>query len=208
MIKIDRLIAAVVFLAAIALSPILGQTRPTAGQPSSQPAPQTTSSLPDGKIAFIYSEAFQDAKTGIARVTALMSALNREFQPRQTELNQLQQKGQQLNDDIEKTRAVADPKTIQQKIDQLELLKKDITRKSEDAQAALEKRQAELFAPLEKEIDAALQVYAKAHGITVIIDRTRVPLVFADNSIDITRGFINEFNSKNPATAAATTPTP
>ena len=206
--KIDRLIAAVAFVAAIALSPTVAQTRPT-GQPAPQPAaPQTTGTLPDGsKIAFIYSEQFQDAKTGIARVTALMGALNREFQPRQTELNQLQQKGQQLTDDIEKTRAVADPKTIQQKMDQLEQLKKEITRKSEDAQTALEKRQAELFAPLELEIDKALQAYAKAHGITVIIDRTRVPLVFADNSIDITRAFINEFNSKYPATAA-TTPTP
>jgi Skp family chaperone for outer membrane proteins len=203
--KIDRLIAASVLVAVVALSGF-AQTKP-ATQPAPQPSPpQTTGTVPDSKIAWIYSEAFQDPKTGIARVNALANALNREFQPRQTELTQLQQKAQQLNDDIEKTRSVADPKTLQQKVDQLEQLKLDAKRKSEDAQAALEKRQQEMFAPLEEDISKALQAFAKAHGISVIIDRSRVPLVYAADSIDVTRAFINEFNSKFPATASVATP--
>jgi len=40
----------------------------------------------------------------------------------------------------------------------------------------------------------------------VIIDGTQVPLVYASASIDITRVFINEFNSKNPVTASVTPP--
>ena len=34
----------------------------------------------------IYSDAFLDAKTGIGRFNTLITTLNREFQPRQTEL--------------------------------------------------------------------------------------------------------------------------
>ena len=200
------MIAAFALVVAVTLLSASAQTKP-AGTPAQQPAaPQTTAPIPDSKIAWIFSEAFQDPKTGIARLTALANSLNREFQPRQTELNQLTQKAQQLNDDIEKTKNVADPRTLQQKADQLEQLKVEIKRKQEDAQSALEKRQQEIFAPLEQDIDTALKAYAKARGISVIIDRSRVPLVYAADSIDITRAFINEFNSKNPATASAAAP--
>ena len=204
--KIYRLIAAFAFLAASAVSPVLAQPKP-AGQPAQQPAaPQTSAPLPDSKMAVIYSDAFLDPKTGIARFNALLNNLNREFQPRQTEINQLQQRAQQLTDDIEKTRAVADPKTIQQKMDQLELLKTDLKRKSEDARTAYDKRRGEIFEPLQVDIGKALEAYAKARGITVIIDGSQVPLVYADDKLDITRAFINEYNSKNPATASVTTP--
>jgi outer membrane protein len=204
--KIYRLLAAFAFLAAVAVSPVLAQTKP-AGPPAQQPAgPQTSGPVPDSKIALIYSDAFLDQKTGIARFNALMTTLNREFQPRQTEINQLQTRVTQLQDDIEKTRAVADPKTIQQKMDQLDQLKKEYQRKGEDAQAAYNKRRGEIFQPLQDDIGKALEVYAKAHGITVIIDASQVPLVYAADSLDITRPFINEFNSKNPATASAATP--
>jgi hypothetical protein len=37
----------------------------------------------------------------------------------------------------------------------------------------------------------------------VIVDGSQVPFVYAADNIDITRAFITEFNSKNPATAAA-----
>lgn len=206
MIKIDRLIAAFALVAAISLSPAVAQTRP-AGQPAAQPAaPQTSGPMPDSKIALIYSDAFLDPKAGIARFNVLQNNLNREFQPRQTEINQLQQKITQLTEDIDKTRPVADPKTIQQKMDQLEQLKKDYQRKGEDAQAAYTKSRQEMFQPLQDDIGKALEAYAKAHGITVIIDGSQVPLVYADDKLDITRVFINEFNSKNPVTASAKTP--
>jgi len=154
----------------------------------------------------IYSNEFTDPKTGIAKFGVLVNALNKEFDIKKKELDALQTKALQLNDEIEKTRNVADPKQIQAKMDQLEQMKKDFTRKSEDAQALSDKRQAETFQPLQDEIKKALEIYAKAHGINVIIDGSNVPVVYAADSLDITRAFINEFNSKNPATAAVTTP--
>jgi Skp family chaperone for outer membrane proteins len=200
--KIDRLIAALAFVAAVALAPTFAQTKPA----TPQPTPAAGATVPDTKIALIYSEAFLDAKTGIARFSVLLNNLNREFQPRQTEINQLQQKAQTLNDEIEKTRSVGDPKTIQLKVDQLELMKKDLQRKGEDAQVAYNKRRGEVFQPLQDDIGKALEVYAKGHNINVIIDGSQVPVVYAEASIDITRAFINDFNNKFPATASATTP--
>ena len=202
--KTDRLIAAFAFIAAISVSPVLAQ-RPAAAQPAA-PAPQTSANVPDTKIALIYSDLFLDDKTGIARFTTLLNTLNREFQPRQTELQQIQQKATTLNDEIEKTKTVADPKTIQQKVDQLETYKIDLKRKSEDAQQAYDKRRKEIFGPLQESIGKALEVFAKQRGITVIIDGSQVPVVYAADSIDVTRAFINDFNGKNPATASVTPP--
>lgn len=204
--KIDRLIA-LAFVVAVAVSPAFGQTRPAA--PAGSPAPVQTGNVPDSKIAMVYTDLFLDPKTGIAKFTSLINTLNREFQPRQTELQQLQEKIKQLTNEINQAQAassVVDPKSVQAKIDQLEQFKKDATRKAEDGQAAFDRRRKDLFAPVQDEIAKALEAYAKQHNINVIIDGSQVPLVYAADSIDITRAFINDFNSKNPATAAVTPP--
>ncbi|HKY26694.1 MAG TPA: OmpH family outer membrane protein [Pyrinomonadaceae bacterium] len=207
--KIDRFIAAIAFLAALAVSPALAQTKPAttpATSPQTAAPQQTSASVPDSKIALIQSDLFMDPKTGIAKFNTLLNTLNREFQPRQTELQGIQTKVQTLSDDIEKTKSVADPGALQRKVDDLEQLKKDFQRKGEDAQAAYNRRRQEIFQPLQLEIGKALEAFAKQRGITVIIDASQVPVVYASESIDVTRAFINEFNSKNPATAASVTP--
>ena len=199
--KIDRLIAAFAFVLALAVSPVLAQPKTAASAPA-----QSTANVPESKIALIYSDAFLDPKTGINRFTTLISNLNREFQPRQTELQSLQGKIQALTDDIAKTTTVADPKTIALKQEQLDQAKKDYQRKGEDAQTAYNKKRTEMFSPLQDDIGKALEAYAKAHNINVIIDGSQVPLVYAAEPLDITRAFISEFNSKNPATAVVTPP--
>ena len=155
-------------------------------------------------MALIYSDDFRDAKTGIARYNALMDQLTKEFQGAQDGVNQLGQRIQQLNDDIDKTKAVAAPDATRQKIAQLDQMRTDYKRRVEDGQAAYKKRRDEVFAPLDQEIFKALEIYAKARGITVIIDGNQVPLVYVAEAIDITRAFINDFNSKNPVTASST----
>jgi len=204
--KIDRLIAAVALLATVAISSVSAQQKPAAPAGAPATGAQSTGAVPDSKMALIYSEAFLDPKAGIARFANLMATLNREFQPRQTELNGLQTRIAALTKEISDTQAVADPKAIQQKTDQLEQLKKDYQRKGEDAEAAYTRRRQEIFAPLQEDIGKALEVFAKARGITVIVDASQVPMVYASDSIDITRAFISDFNSKNPATASVTQP--
>ena len=201
--QIDRIIVALAFVMAVAVSPVLAQPRPAA--PATTTTAQSPSNVPQSKIALIYSDAFLDAKTGIGRFTALITTLNREFQPRQTELQGMQQRIQTLTNEVNQAQAasaVVDPKSIQAKIEQLEQLKKDYQRKGEDAQAAYNRRRGEMFSPLQEDIGKALETYAKANNIHVIIDGSQVPLVYAADALDITRSFINDFNSKNPATAA------
>ena len=157
-------------------------------------------------MAMIYSDAFLDPKNGIARFNSLLGTLNREFEPRRTELQSLQTRINTLTKEIEDTQNVADPNAIRQKRDQLAQLSTEFKRKGEDAEAAYNKRRQEIFTPLQQDIAKALEAFAKARGITVIVDGSNVPLVYAADSIDVTRAFITEFNSKNPATASVAQP--
>jgi Skp family chaperone for outer membrane proteins len=211
--KFYRFILSVAFIAVVATASVLAQTRPAATQPKPTTAPASSASgdsaasVPSAKIAVIYSQAFLDQKTGIARFTTLVTTLNREFQSKDTELQQLAQKISALNDELTKAGAASGVSdAMRAKADQLEQMKKDYQRKGEDGQAAYNKRRGELFQPLNDDIGKALEVYAKAHNINVIIDGSQVPVVYAADAIDITEAFIKEFNAKNPATAAVTTP--
>lgn len=176
------------------------------------PAPaQTTVALPMSKMAIIYTDLFLDPKTGIGKFNTVLGKLNGEFQKVKDDITAMQTRGQALETEVNKLRDAPagtpiDNTALQNKIDQLEQLKKDIQRKAEDAQAAYNKRRQELFQPLQIEVGKALEEFAKARGINVILDGVQVPLLYAAESTDITRAFINEFNSKNPVTASTTPP--
>lgn len=204
--RIFRLAAASLFLAAIAVLPAYGQG---ASRPAS-PAPQTggTAAIGEGKIAVIDTGIFFDQKQGIARFNILMTTLNREFQPRQTELDGMRTRITQLTDEIQKQQGtgVVDQKSLQAKADQLDQLKKDYQRKGEDATTLYNKRRQEIFGPLQEDIGKQIEAFARQRGITIIIDAAQVPVLYAADSIDITRAFIQEYNSKNPATASTATP--
>jgi Skp family chaperone for outer membrane proteins len=202
----------------LAIAASVSAQRP-AGSPAAQPTPTpaaaapATVALPVSKMGVIYTDMFLDPKTGIAKFNTVLTKLNGEFQKLKDEINQMQTRGQTLEAEITKLREAPagtpiDQRSLQAKIDQLEQLKKDIQRKGEDAQAAYNRRRQELFTPLQEEIGKALEVFAKARGINVIIDAAQVPLLYAADSIDITRAFIVDFNTKNPVTAASTTTPP
>src|SRR6185503_20081606 len=203
--KIARFIAAVAMLTATVIF-VSAQTKPAA-TPAAPPAaaPQTVA-VPDSKMAMIYSDAFLDPKTGIARFNSLLGTLNREFQPRQAELQALQTKINTLTKEIEDTQSVADPNAIRTKRDQLAQMTTEFKRKGEDAEAAYGKRRQEIFLPLQQDIGKALEAFAKARGITVIVDGSQVPVVYPTTTIDITPTFINDFTSKTPATTSVTQP--
>jgi Skp family chaperone for outer membrane proteins len=68
----------------------------------------------------LFGRLFLDPKTGIARFNSLLGTLNREFQPRQAELQGLQTRINTLTKEIDDTQTVADPNAIRQKRDQLD----------------------------------------------------------------------------------------
>jgi outer membrane protein len=204
--KIFRAIAAVAFLAAISAGSVFAQPKTTTPAGSS-PAPAQTGAIPEAKIALVNTDEFADEKTGITRLVNAMKKVDTEFQPRRTELQTLQQQIEKATADLNKAAPVQDPKVTAQQNEKIEQSKKDFTRKGEDAQTAYQKRLQEVLGPVYDDIGKALDAFAKAHGITLVLDVTKIQgIVSASESLDITRPFITEFNSKNPATASLTPP--
>jgi Skp family chaperone for outer membrane proteins len=199
--KLFRLIAAACLVAA---SLVISAGAQTAARPQpASPAQGGAASATAGRIAIIDSSAFSDEKAGIARVVNAMRTVDAQFQPIRTEVQGMQTRYQALVDDINKTSAVADPKTIQTKTDQADTLKRDMERKAQDAQIAIKKRMDDVLGPLQEDVFNSLQAFAQQRGISIIIDASRVPLIYAADSVDITKDFIAEYNRTKPATASA-----
>src|SRR5213078_2078725 len=136
----------------------------------------------------IFSEAFQDSKQGIAKFAVIKNQLNSEFKKPQEDLDAAAQKVQSLQDEIQKLQssvAPVDPKSVQAKMDQLDTLKKDSQRKLEDTQALYQQRRNTLLGPLQEDVGKALDTFAKAHGITLVIDGSQVPgVIYAADTLD------------------------
>ena len=211
--RVIRATAAVAFFVALTVASVSAQTRPaavTGTQPRPAATPGATAptvSVPDSKVALIDSSAFADEKQGIAKFVSALKRVNAEFQPRQTELQNLQQQIEKAKSDLQKAAPVQDAKVTQQQQDKIAQMETDFKRKGEDAQAAFNKRLEEVLGPIYEDIGKALDGFAKARGITLILDVTKIQgIVSAADAMDITRAFIAEFNSKNPATASLTPP--
>ncbi len=201
-------LAVLVPVTAAAQQPATGRPPAPAPQRSpaasaTTPAPQNTGVIADSKIAIIDTEAFADPKTGITRLVSALEIVNREFKPRSDELQKLRTQYEQLGKDIEATRNLEDQKARNAKIEQAEALKKDIERKTQDAQSAYQKKLREATEPVYKDISPALQAFARQRGVNVIFDVSKLGEVMfvVNDSVDLTRAFIADYNQRNPVTA-------
>ena len=193
-----------------ALVPISSSAQTPAGRAPAPVAPRPAAATPtqhspgviaDGKVAIIDTDAFADSKTGITRLVSALEAVNREFKPRSDELQRLKGQYDQIVKDIEATRNVADQKSLAAKVDQAETLKKDIERKTQDAQSAYQRRLREATEPIYKDINPALQAFARQRGVNVIFDVSKLGevMLIVNESVDLTRAFIADYNQRNPA---------
>src|SRR5690349_21564736 len=103
-----------------------------AGSPAAQPtpapgaqAPAATVALPMSKMAVIYTDSFLDSKTGIAKFNSVVAKLNGEFQKLKDDIQGMQTRGAQLEDEINKLQNAPagtpiDQRSLQAKVDQLE----------------------------------------------------------------------------------------
>lgn len=199
--KVFRLVLAALIFAGLTVV-VNAQTRVLTGN-ASRPSNLSASPAPPSGIAIIDSGEFTDPKTGIQRVVAALGQLDVKNQGLNKELKDMQTRLQNLRADIQNKRLVQDAKITAQQTDQADKLELELKRRAEDAQAASDKETQSALGPLQQDIQNAMGAYAKAHGIFLIIDAGRVPLVYADDSIDITKEFIADYNKTHPATGPA-----
>jgi len=195
--------------ALFALAAVGVNAQAPAGTRPAAPAAGAQTAVAEGKIAIVDTDMFQADKQGIARLLAAGAVLDREFKPRRDELQQLQTRYEALGKQIQDTQKVADPKALQNLVDQAETLKSDIERKQQDGQRAYKKRLDELTGPIYVDLNNALRAFAQARGISVILDVSKlegVVMVVNPSAVDITAAFIADYNQRNPASTAAAAP--
>ncbi|HXQ70907.1 MAG TPA: OmpH family outer membrane protein [Pyrinomonadaceae bacterium] len=191
--------------AAFAVFAILAHTQTRPATPATA-QPQTRPAAGAASIAVIDSSAFSDEKAGIARVMVAMKQMEAKFQPLRNELRGMRERLNTMRSDIQKKQAIQDAKTTAQQAEAADQLDLQIKRKAEDAQASYQKESLALLDPLQKDIGEALNTYAQQKGISLLIDINRVPVVYAANSLDVTKDFIAEYNRTHPAAAAPARP--
>lgn len=178
-------------------------TRPAAPQPT-PPAPQPTpaaaaAQVPTTKIALVDTTQFGDEKAGINRYVNALKGVQATFQPRLNELNNLQNQIKALADEINKLSAspVVDLKPKQ---DEGERLQRDLKYKKEQFDADVEKALTQATTPVSADIGKALDQYAAQHGLTMILDISKLlpALLTVNPATDITQAFITDYNSKHP----------
>jgi Skp family chaperone for outer membrane proteins len=184
---------------AVAALTILAQALLTKGATSAE---TVTPAAAPANIGRIDSSAFSDDKTGIARVMNAMRQLEAKFQPLRAEIRGMRDRLNTMRADIQTKRAIQDSATTARQVEEADRLEVQIKRKAEDAQISYQKESIAVLEPLQRDIATALNAYAQAKGITLVLDANRVPIIYAATSLDITRDFINDYNRTHPAGAA------
>jgi Skp family chaperone for outer membrane proteins len=169
-----------------------------------QPAPPASAPSLTGKIAVIDTSAFADERSGIRRIVQALRQVESEFKPQSDALQQMRARYDGLVKQI--NAGTGDQAALQRAADEAEQLKRDIDRRSEDAKAAYDKRVSALVGPIQQDVGAALDAYAKQYGIALIIDASQVPVIVTGQSVDITDHFISVYNQRNPAAGGAGAP--
>ena len=209
--RIIVITTALMFLAIAAVS-AAGQTprptgtatpRPATPQPAAaQPAAAQPAAVPVSKIAIIDTGRFRDEKTGITRYVNAVKKVQQEFQARNNELVNLQNRMKAISDELIKLsgNAVVGPETIQAKQDEGARLEREYKYKKEQLDADAEKRYGEVVAPISSDIGNALIEYANQYGLTMILDISKLlPAVLAVSATtDVTLAFIADYNTKHP----------
>jgi Skp family chaperone for outer membrane proteins len=222
---ISLLITVPVLLAMMAISVMAQRPQSAAPRPSPTPFPRPSptplprpaatpvagnAAVPESRIALIDTGMFGDEKNGIYLYVDAAKKVELEFQPRTTELQNLQNRLSTLATDIQTLlkAAAVDQKTVQAKQAEGQRLQQDFTTKKERLDEDVSKRYQQVISPISNQIGAAMDQFARQRGITMTLDISKLlpAILTAVPAIDLTQAFIDDFNRNHPRTAPAPRP--
>ena len=145
--------------------------------------------------------------------------LKAKFTPREQDLQKRQSELQSKQDEFRKTENTISDDAKARLTRDIESLTKSIQRDSQDAQQDLEQDQQKILGELGQKMMQVLQKYSTEKQITVVLDVSGQPnnVLFASNTIDITRDIISLYDqtaltapaapAARPAAPASSAPT-
>lgn len=149
-------------------------------------------------------QAIISTKDGQVAVKELQDRFNpkqKELQDKQTEIQQLQQQLQRGANTLSQE-ALA---KLRQDIDDKQ---RDLQRAGEDAQIEFDQAQQRTFAGISQKMQSVIDKFARENSYALIIDVStpQSGVLFASNSIDVTKDVITAFDSTSTTAAENTAP--
>lgn len=196
-----------VVLAALALQ-LLGvlalAQQPGAGAPQK---PAATVILPKGRVAVINTGAFQ---AEVEEFKAKVDSLSRQFEPRVKEVQGLADKINALETTLKSQNGVLAPAKIAEMTENLDSMKREYKRKTEDLEADAGRARDKAFEPITGKLTKFAEDYTAKRGIVMLVDIANAvqsgTVIWFDPRSDVTQDFIKEYNKANPVATAAPKP--
>lgn len=134
--------------------------------------------------------------------------LSTKYEPRKKELEQKQAEVQRLEQQYRSGTNTMSDEARQKLMRDIDQRRKQLQRDTDDAQAELQQDQDRVLQELGQRIMVVVDRYASEHGFALILDVSspQTPVLFASNSIDITREIVSLYDQGQAAAPAAGAP--
>jgi len=187
----NRLIVLTVLLGAVAVPlPLLAQ-----GTPSTPP-----------KIGIINIQA---AIAATAEGKKALADLQNKYQPRQKELQRLNQEIQAIQDQLQKGQATLSDDEQARLNREAEDKQKQLKRDAEDAQTDYNHDRDEAVNKIGQKMVRVINDYAQKNGFSLVLDDGQIQVYFAAKDIELTSEIVKLYDAANPvADAGAAAPKP
>ena len=137
---------------------------------------------------------FRRVVTGSVKGKATYAAVESQFGPKSKTIEAKRKQVEAMEQDYVKNAAVMNETSRQQKAEQIDKMKKDLTRSAEDFQYELKKKDYELTQNILGDIEGIVKSIGQSGGYTLIVDST--VLMYANPSADLTDQIIKAYDAK------------
>lgn len=143
----------------------------------------------------------QEAIVSTAEGKKAAADLAKKYQPRQQEIQKLQQEIQAINDQLQKQAATLSEEEQRRLSRDLEDKQKIYKRTTEDAQTDFNADRDEAFRRVGAKMMKQIDEYARENNYTLVMGTDQVPIYFATKESDLTEAIVKRYDAENPAGA-------
>jgi outer membrane protein len=172
--------------------------------------------LPIVGLALALPALAQNPKVGVINLqSAIVSTkdgqkaaneIQSRFNPKKADLDKRQSDIAQLQNQLNQGQNTLSEDARQKLVREIDQKTKSLNRDTEDARAELDQDEQKIMNELGSRIVAVIDKFAKDNGYVMILDVSspQTPVMFASNTIDVTRDIIELYDKNAPAPASGT----
>jgi len=132
----------------------------------------------------------------------VIADLQKKYQPRQLELQRLQQEIQAIQDQLTKQSATLSDEEQGRLSRDSEEKQKLLKRSADDAQSDFNRDRDEAINKIGQKMVRVINDYAQQNGFMLVLDDAQIPVYFASKDIEITEEIVKRYDAANPVADA------